>query len=49
MRPAADLERELAERGVAVEMLPTSGAVDLINALLQSGAEGCAGALHLIC
>ena len=49
MRPAAGLERELAERGVAVEVLPTSGAVDRINALLQAGAEGWADALHVTC
>jgi hypothetical protein len=49
MRPAAGLERELAERGVDVEVLPTAYAVDRINALLQAGAAGWAGALHLTC
>lgn len=49
MRPAAGLERELAERGVAVEVLPTADAVDRINALLRAGASGWAGALHLTC
>ncbi len=49
MRPAADLERELAARGVAVEVLPTADAVDRINALLRTGAVGWAGALHLTC
>jgi len=49
MRPAAGLERELAERGVKMEMLPTADAVDRINALLAAGAVGWAGALHLTC
>jgi hypothetical protein len=49
MRPAAGLERELAARGVAVEVLPTADAVDRINALLHAGAVGWAGALHLTC
>jgi hypothetical protein len=49
MRPAAGLERELAERGVDVEVLPTADAVDRINALLLAGASGWAGALHLSC
>jgi hypothetical protein len=49
MRPAVGLERELAERGVAVEVLPTAEAVDRINALLRAGAIGWAGALHLTC
>ena len=49
MRPAAGLERELAERGVAVEVLPTAAAVDRISELLRLGASGWAGALHLTC
>jgi hypothetical protein len=49
MRPAPGLERELAEHGVAVEVLPTADAVDRINALLRAGATGWAGALHLTC
>jgi hypothetical protein len=49
MRPAAGLERELAARGVAVELLSTADAVERINALLQAGAVGWAGALHLTC
>ncbi len=49
MRPAAGLERELAARGVSVEVLPTADAVDRINELLRAGAVGWAGALHLTC
>ena len=49
MRPAASLERELAARGVTVEVLPTAGAVERINELLHLGAAGWAGALHLTC
>lgn len=49
MRPAAGLERELAARGVVLEVLPTAGAVDRINALLRTGAIEWAGALHLTC
>jgi hypothetical protein len=49
MRPAAGLERDLAERGVDVEVLPTADAVDRINGLLRAGAAGWAGALHLTC
>lgn len=49
MRPAAGLERELAARGVAAEVLSTADAVARINALLRTGAVGWAGALHLTC
>jgi hypothetical protein len=49
MRPAAGLERELAEDGVDMEVLPTADAVDRINALLRARAVGWAGALHLTC
>jgi hypothetical protein len=40
MRPAAGLERELAARGVTVEVLPTADAVERINELLRLGAAG---------
>jgi hypothetical protein len=49
MQPATGLERELAARGVAVEVLPTADAVARINAMLRTGAIGWAGALHLTC
>lgn len=49
MRPADGLERDLAEHGVAVEVLPTAAAVDRISELLRLGARGWAGALHLTC
>jgi hypothetical protein len=49
MRPAAGLERQLTERGVDMEVLPTADAVDRINGLLRAGAAGWAGALHLTC
>lgn len=49
MRPAAGLERELAARGVTVEVLPTADAVDRISELLRLGAPGWAAALHLTC
>ncbi len=49
MRPAAGLERELAARGVSVELLPTAAAVERISELLRLGASGWAGALHLTC
>jgi hypothetical protein len=49
MRPAAGLERELAARGVTIEVLPTADAVERINELLRLGAAGWAGALHLTC
>jgi hypothetical protein len=49
MRPASGLGRELAERGVIVEVLPTAAAVDRINELLRLGAAGWTGALHLTC
>lgn len=49
MRPASGLEQKLAARGVAIEVLPTAAAVDRINELLDLGARGWAGALHLTC
>ena len=49
MRPDPGLGPELAARGVTVEMFPTAAAVDRINELLQLGAGGWAGALHLTC
>jgi hypothetical protein len=49
MRPAAGLERELAARGVVVEVLPTAAAVDRINELSGDDAAGWAAALHLTC
>jgi len=49
MRPAAGLERDLAARGVSVEVLPTAAAVERISELLRLGASGWAGALHLTC
>jgi hypothetical protein len=49
MRPSAGLGRELAERGVILEEVPTAAAVDRINELLRAGAVGWAGALHLTC
>ncbi len=49
MRPAVGLEQELAARGVVMEVLPTSVAVDRINDLLGRGGAGWAAALHLTC
>jgi hypothetical protein len=49
MRPEPGLQRELAARGVTIEVLPTSAAVDRINELLRSGGSNWAGALHLTC
>ena len=49
MQPDADLDRELAERGVIAEEMPTALAVDRINELLSAGTGGWAGALHLTC
>jgi hypothetical protein len=49
MRPDPRLRRELAARGVTIEVLPTAAAVDRINELLQSGGSSWAGALHLTC
>ncbi len=49
MRPAPDLGRELAQRGVIVEEMPTAAAVERINEMLRVGAAGWAGALQLTC
>lgn len=49
MRLDPGLSAELAARGVTVEVLPTSAAVDRINELLRLGSGSWAGALHLTC
>ncbi len=49
MRPDPGLLRDLAARGVTVEMLPTAAAVARINELLRSEGGSWAGALHLTC
>ena len=49
MQPEPGLRRELAVRGVTIEVFPTAAAVDRINELLRSGGSNWAGALHLTC
>jgi hypothetical protein len=49
MRPDTDLEASFAERGIAVEVLPTADAVVRVNELLDLGDVDWAAALHLTC
>jgi hypothetical protein len=49
MRAHPELENELQLRGVAMEVMPTSQAVDRVNELLATHVGKWAAAFHLTC